>query len=120
MKQPVWLPGLVLFLGITALTVQFWYFFYKRKEGFDSNNVNLITYDILKKAGEEKEETPPTDLQAAQAYRLLLLYIKTNFAKGLLIVYDLNKRVYGKAESVPDTFDPRKVLDDFKNPILGI
>ena len=40
MKSPVWLPSLVLFLGITALTVQFWYYFYKRKEGFDTNNVN--------------------------------------------------------------------------------
>ena len=45
---------------------------------------------------------------------------KIKFTKGLQIVYDLNKRVYGKYQTVPDTFDPRKVLDDYKNPLTGI
>jgi hypothetical protein len=119
MKVPDWLPGVVLVLGICLITANFWY--HKNiREGYDNNDVNLITYSILKKAAEPEEEKPPTDIQVAQNYRALLLFIKSDFTKGLQIVYDLNKRVYGKYQAVPDSFDPRKVLDDYKNPLTGI
>lgn len=119
MKVPDWLPGAVLVLGICLITANFWYH-KMAKEGFENDNVNLITYQILKDTADKQEEKPPTDIQVAQYYRGLLMYIKSDFTKGLQIVYDLNKRVYGSYKAVPDTFDPRKVMDDYKNPLTGL
>jgi hypothetical protein len=124
MKLPTWLPSAVLFIGVTLLTVNLWITLYKAKmighEGFVSAEVQRITSEIISDATKDPEEKPPTDLQAAQAYRSLLLYIKSDFTKGLLFVYDMNKRIYGRAATVPDSFDPRKVMDDYKNPLTGL
>ena len=119
MKVPDWLPGAVLVLGICLITANFWYH-KQAKEGFENENVNLITYQILKDVASKDEEKPPTDTQVVQNYRALLLYIKSDFTKGLQIVYDLNKRVYGSYKAVPDNFDPRKVMDNYKSPLTGI
>ena len=59
-------------------------------------------------------------LRLFAAVAALLLYIKSDFTKGLQIVYDLNKRVYGSYKAVPDNFDPRKVMDNYKSPLTGI
>jgi hypothetical protein len=117
MKLPSWLPSLALFIGIMALTVNFWITYYKSTEKFA--NVDIATaLDSI--SAEAKKETPPTDAEAALAYRSLLVYTKTNFSKGLLFVYDLNKRIYGKSERVPDSFDPRKLMDGYSNPLTGL
>jgi len=109
-----WLANTVLVLGVTFLTLLFWKKLFI-KEGFN----NVILNQILEGA-KEQEEKPITATQAAIYYRALLVFIKSNFADGLKIVYDLNKRVYGHAQQVPETFDPRQILDDYKNPIAGI
>ena len=119
MRTPDWLPGLVLVLGITLITMNFWYH-KTSKEGFQNADVNLMTYEVLKKANQPEEEKPPTDDQMAISYRAMLLYIKSDFPKGLKFVYDLNQRIYGKYTTVPDSFDPRKLLNDYKNPLTGI
>lgn len=113
-----WLPSVVLLLGIALLSANFWYH-KTSKEGFNED-VNLVTYNLLKKVNEPEEEKPPTDTEAAIYYRALLLYIKSDFTKGLSFVYDLNKRIYGRHTVAPNSFDPRKVLDDYKNPLTGI
>ena len=109
-----WLANTVLLLGVTFLTVLFW----KKvivKEGFN----NAILSQILEGAAKQ-EEKPITATQAAIYYRALLVFISSNYADGLKLVYDLNKRIYGHTERVSDTFDPRRILDDYKNPIAGI
>ena len=109
-----WLAHTVLILGVTFLTILFW----KRvlvKEGFN----NAILNQILEGATKQ-EEKPITATQAAINYRALLVFISSNYADGLKLVYDLNKRIYGHTERVPETFDPRRILDDYKNPIAGI
>jgi len=113
--KPDYIPGIVLCFGVTLITVYFWYKVTKR-EGFD----NPILTQILQTAADEQEEKPMTSTQAAANYRALLVYIKNDFSNGLKLVYDLNKRVFGKTDRVPDTFDPREILDNYKNPIAGI
>ena len=108
-------PGIVLCIGVTLITLFFWYNVTK-KEGFD----NPILTQILQNTADQQEEIPMTNTQAASNYRALLVYIKNDFSNGLKLVYDLNKRVFGKTERVPDTFDPRLILDNYKNPIAGI
>jgi hypothetical protein len=125
MKGPAWLPGTVLFIGVLLITIQFWYIVYvskNKKEGFDatSQQVSLITSEILSRTAQTEKTNPPSDTEAAQYYRALLVYIQSDYGKGLRLVYDLNKRIYGKYDAVPDSFDPRKILDDYKNPIAGI
>jgi len=124
MKGPAWLPGTILFIGVLLITIQFWYIIYiskTKKEGFDtSQQVSLITSEILAKTAQTEKANPPSDTEAAQYYRALLLYIQSDYGKGLRLVYDLNKRIYGKYDTVPDNFDPRKILDNYINPIAGI
>lgn len=124
MKCPSWLPGLTLCLGLIILTAQFWYIIYvskTQKEGFDTaQQVGLITSQILGATAQAEKESPPSDMEAARYYRALLIYLQSDYTKGLRIVYDMNKRVYGKYEPVPNDFDPRKILDNFKNPITGL
>jgi len=134
MKTPTWLPELVMFIGVGLITLYFWQSIYssriavqkpkKSHEGFMdagvTQQVGLITSQILTGNVAAEKEKPPTDAEMALAYRKMLIYIQSNFSKGLLMVYDLNDRIYGSHKSVPDSFDPRKLMDNFKNPISGI
>jgi hypothetical protein len=133
MKTPAWLPEAVMFVGVGLITLYFWSSIYnsriahlknKGHEGFlDSGvtqQVGLITSEILTGNAKAEKEVPPTDQEMALAYRKMLVYISNNFSKGLVMVYDLNDRVYGRHDKVPDNFDPRKLMDNFKNPITGI
>lgn len=102
---------------MTLMTAAFW-FYSTRKEGFD--NTQAIVDSVIGSTAEAtQQDKPPTDTEAANHYKALLVYISTDFPKGLRIVYDLNKRVYGSAKKVPDDFDPRDVIKNFKNPISG-
>jgi hypothetical protein len=62
----------------------------------------------------------PSEAEAAQYYRSLLVYIKNNTLKGIKVINDFHKRVYGTTEPIPDSFDPRTILDNFVNPITGM
>lgn len=114
MNAPVWLPKVVLFIGILLISLNFWYLVYipKKKEGFDTN--------ILSNAFVVKPEKPPTDTEVAIAYRTVLVYIKHNTLNGLKIINDFSKRVYGSSNPVPDSFDPRTIMDNFINPVTGM
>lgn len=109
-----WLASTVLILGVTFLTMLFW------KKVFIKEGFNNPILDQILEVARQQEEQVITPTQAANNYRALLVFIKSNFSDGLKLVYDLNKRVYGRAERVPETFDPRQILDDYKNPIAGI
>ena len=102
------LVQIVLFLGILLLSINFWYLAYVpskyKKEGF----LGLIG------------EKVPTDTEAALAYRTLLAYMKNNTLNSIKIINDFTTRVYDKSIPVPDSFDPRNILDNFKNPITGM
>jgi len=113
MQLKEYLPNIILVLGVIFITL----YFYHRL----SNNEGFIDIDnAIKIAKNSTKETPPTDDQMAGFYKSFLLYIKGDFSKGLPYVYDLNKRVYGTYSSVNDDFDPRKLLDNYKNPITGL
>ena len=124
MKAPTWLPGLVLFIGVMLISINFWYVVYipqkYKKEGFDtqqSDHINNIVTSIITTSS---NEGVPSDSDAAQSYRTVLLYMKGNTLKGLKIINDFNTRVYGQSLAVPDTYDPRNLLDGFINPITGM
>jgi hypothetical protein len=112
-----WLPGVILVLGVVLITAHFWGSLLSKKEGFLNQD---ILQQVLQNTADEQQETPINETQAAQYYRALLVFISKDFSKGLKIVHDLNKRVYGKPFKIPDDFDPRKITDNYKNPIAGI
>jgi hypothetical protein len=88
-----------------------------KKEGF--NNTDAIIDNVLGSVAEStKVEKPPTSIEAANHYKAILTYISTDFSNGLRLVYDLNKRIYGKVNNVPDDFDPRDVMKNYKNPLM--
>jgi hypothetical protein len=111
------LPSILVIAAITLMTAVFWYYA-TNKEGFD-NTQALIDGVIGNTIEQTKKDTPPTDIEVANHYKALLVYISTNAPKGLKMVYDLNKRVYGSVSKVPDDFDPRDVIKNYKNPMLG-
>ena len=112
-----WLPSVLVMLAITLMTATFW-FYATNKEGFD-NTQALIDGVIGSTIAETQKDTPPTDTEVVNHYKAVLVYLSTNAPKGLKMVYDLNKRVYGKVTKVPDDFDPRDVMKNYKNPISG-
>jgi hypothetical protein len=110
-----YMPGIVLVIGVILITVHFYHMIsVSKEEGFTSIE------DAISTARNSQTDKPPTADQMASIYKSLLLYIKSDFSKGLLYVNDLNKRIYGKSDRVGDDFDPRKLLDDYKNPITGL
>lgn len=123
MKAPTWLPGLVLFIGVMMISINFWYVVYipqkYKKEGFatQAEQINNIVTSVITTSS---NEAVPLDSDAAQAYRTVLLFMKGNTLKGLKIIKDFNTRVYGQSLPVPDTYDPRNLLDGFVNPITGM
>ena len=113
-----WLPGVILVIGVMLITAHFWgSLLSTKKEGFLNQD---ILQQVLQNTAEEQQETPINETQAAQYYRALLVFISKDFSNGLKIVHDLNKRVYGQSSGIPDNFDPRRILDNYKNPIAGI
>ena len=121
MKTPVWAPGVLLAIIVLVLTIHFWYLLYRSKarEGFDNSQMAAIANQIVGSAN-LSPENPPSDTEAAKIYHSLLLYIKNDYTKGLKFVYDLNTRIYGQAERIPGDFDPRKILDNYVNPLTGM
>jgi len=112
-----WLPGIVLAVGVLLITVHFWSTLLSKKEGFLNQE---ILKQVLQNTADEQKETPISETQAAQHYRSLLVFISHDFTNGLKLVHDLNKRVYGQAFKIPEEFDPRRITDNYKNPIAGI
>ena len=112
------LPGVVLIVGISLLTLCFWYCLLNRNEGFI--NQDLINNIVKNSANNPIGETPIDSTKAAIYYRALLVFIKNDFNNGLRLVYDLNKRIYGQFSRPPDDFDPRTITDNYVNPIAGI
>ena len=101
------------------MTANLWYVIISSrrcKEGFAGNPAQALN-SLISAAGEE--EKPPSETEAVNIYRQLLLFIKSDYTKGIKIVYDMNNRIYRKYDKIPDDFDPRKVLDNWKNPITG-
>jgi hypothetical protein len=121
MNAPKWLPGVVLCIGIMIISINFWYLVYVpskyKMEGFSADDIHSLASTIVSNKPPEKI---PTDVEAAQSYRNLLLFMKENTLKSVKIINDFNMRVYGTTTPVPDTFDPRTLLDNFKNPITGM
>ena len=108
-------PSIVLVLGVIAITMNFFFLLSK------NNNEGFINVDVaIAEAKKSMEDNPPTNDQMAGIYKSFLLYIKSNSSNGLAYVQDLNQRVYGQKTNVSDDFDPRRILDNYKNPITGL
>ena len=112
-----WMSSLIIIVFITLMTASFWYKTTK-KEGFNSTD-SIIDGVLGSVAESTKIEKPPTEIEVANHYKAILSYISSDFSKGLLLVYDLNKRIYGKSEKVPNDFDPREVIKNYKNPLMS-
>lgn len=122
MKLPDWAPGAVLALGVLLMTINLWYMVYSThcKEGFANEQIATLTGQVLGMAEKAEKENPPSDTEVVGMYRAILIYIQSDYAKGLKLVYDMNRRIYGRYDKVPDNFDPRKILNNYVNPITGI
>lgn len=115
MKYPDWLPQppiLVLTIGLLLITINFWYLVLVPQR--QKKRVETFVNDLV------ASTDSPSEAEAAQLYRSLLVYIKNNTLKGIKVINDFHKRVYGKTEPIPDSFDPRNILDNFVNPITGM
>lgn len=110
-------PGIVLTIGVLLITLHFWYSLLNKNEPFINQS---IINNIIAESAEAQEEKPINATQAATYYRALLVFIKSDFSSGLKLVHDLNKRIYGQPFRTPEDFDPRKITDDYINPIAGI
>lgn len=113
MKAPDWLPGVVLAVGLLLITINFWYILLVPQR--NKRSVEGFVGDMI-----SGNTDSPTEAEAAQQYRSLLVYIKNNTLKGIKIINDFHMRVYGNTEPIPDSFDPRRILDNFINPITGM
>uniref|UniRef100_A0A6C0DT62 Uncharacterized protein n=1 Tax=viral metagenome TaxID=1070528 RepID=A0A6C0DT62_9ZZZZ len=120
MRTPDWVPAAVLVVCVLLLTINFWYRFYRSHEGFENSQLANLADQVLGSASVIAPEIPPSDSEMAKNYYNFLLYIKTDYPKGLKFVYDLNTRIYGSATKMPDNFDPRTVLNNYVNPLTGI
>jgi len=119
------LPGIALVIGVSLITLFFWATLLKT-----GSNKSVIATEpfinqeiinqVIQSSSEVEEEKPISSTQAATYYRALLVYLKSDFTNGLKLVHDLNKRIYSKKFPIPDTFDPRTVMDNYLNPIAGI
>jgi hypothetical protein len=90
-------------------------------EGFDAAQIESLTNSVVSSAlSSSTTEKVPSDTEAAQMYRNLMIYMKNNTQKSVKISNDFNNRVYGQAFPIPDSFDPRKIMDNFVNPITGM
>jgi hypothetical protein len=123
MKAPNWLPNLVLCIGLLLISINIWYVVYiprkYKKEAFVNADISDTVNNLLNN-NTNIASNPPSDLEVVQNYRKLLLYIKGNSKNGLKIINDFSTRIYGKITPIPSSFDPRTVLDGFKNPINGM
>ena len=66
MDLPVWVPSVVMFLGILLISLNFWYLVYVPK----TQPTKLVS------------KNPVTDEEAEDAYKKLLIYIQSNLEKG--------------------------------------
>jgi len=110
------LSSILIVLFIILMTAMFWYYT-NQVEGFDDSQKLLESVVNTATESAEQPDTPPSDVEVVNYYKALLTYISSDHSKGLRIVYDLNNRIYGSAQKVPDNFDPREVIKGFKNPL---
>jgi hypothetical protein len=107
------LVGLLLFTITIVLSYYFWssrWYAAAQHEGF----TNLSAYvDKLAAANTQN----PTPEEAAVAYRTVLQFIGADFNNGIKLVADFSERFYGKDISLRADLDPRRILDNYTNPL---
>ena len=108
------LVGLLLFTITVVLSYYFWsnrwYAVAQRDEGFTNLNAYV---DKLAAANTQN----PTPEEAEVAYRTVLQFIGADFNKGIKLVADFSERFYGKDIPLRADLDPRRILDNYNNPL---
>lgn len=92
----------------------------KINEGFapTAAPMNVLTddavIDYLKKANEQI----PTPDEAVKAHRTLLLFIQSDFGRGIKIVDDFGRRFFGDNMPLRKDLDTRTLMDTYVNPLI--
>ena len=98
MDLPVWVPSVVMFLGILLISLNFWYLVYVPK----TQPTKLVS------------KNPVTDEEAEDAYKKLLIYIQSNLEKGQKFINDFKRRTDNFAE----LSDEQTIMEKYRNPLL--
>lgn len=98
MDLPVWVPSVVMFLGILLISLNFWYLVYVPK----IQPTKLVS------------NKPVTDEEAEDAYKKLLIYIQSNLEKGQKFINDFKRRTDNFAE----LSDEQTIMEKYRNPLL--
>ena len=101
MDLPVWVPSVVMFLGILLISLNFWYLVYMPKTHI-KKSINL------------HKTTNVSDEDAEEAYKKLLIYIQSDLEKGQKIIDDFKKRTNNFAE----LSDEHNIMEKYRNPLL--
>lgn len=78
MDLPVWVPSVVMFLGILLISLNFWYLVYVPKT---QPTLSVSNKPVSDEEAEEAEE-------AEEVYKKLPIYIQSNLEKGRKIIND--------------------------------
>jgi CHASE1-domain containing sensor protein len=98
MDLPVWVPSVVMFLGILLISLNFWYLVYvpKTQPSLSVSNKQI------------------TDEEAEEAYKKLLMYIQSHIEKGQKFINDFKKRT----ENFAELSDEHTIMEKYRNPLL--
>lgn len=112
------LVGIAGFVFVAALTVFFWrdrWFGYSSpiSEAFE----NQLSQTELNRIAAQVAGAP-TDDDAIKAHQTLLQYIGNDFNKGIKFVIDFGDRFYGDNLPLRSDLDTRKLMDNYRNPLI--
>ena len=88
----------------------------KINEGFTSTPdlSSDAIIDHLKKANEQI----PTPDEAVKAHKTLLLFIQSDFGRGIKFVDDFGNRFFGDSMKLRKDLDTRTLMDTYVNPLI--
>lgn len=114
-KTLIGIAGLVF---VSVITLYFWI---DRWHGFKSPlseafENQLSTAELNQIAA--RLAAAPTDDDAVKAHQTLLQYIGNDFNKGIKFVIDFGERFYGNNLPLRSDLDTRKLMDNYRNPLL--
>jgi hypothetical protein len=91
----------------------------KINEGFTSTSTTdaLASDDVLERLKQVNEQIPTPD-EAVKAHRALLLFIQSDFGRGIKFVDDFGRRFFGDNMKLRNDLDTRTLMDTYVNPLI--
>ena len=112
------LVGIAGLVFVTVLTIYFWV---ERWHGVQSPISEAFTSTLSQAELNQlaaRFAAAPTDDDAVRAHQTLLQYISNDFNKGIKFVFDFGEKFYGDNLPLRSDLDTRKLMDNYRNPLL--